>query len=62
MSQQTPVSTPTPAAEPSARRTLIIGVLFGLAASAAYGSAQVLTRQGNGSAPPLTGTLFPRLQ
>lgn len=47
----------TPAGETSARRTLITGIAFALAAATAYGSSQVITRQVIGDlAPPLTGT------
>ena len=41
------------------RRTLITGAAFALCAAMAYGSSQVLTREGIGSlAPPLVGSLI----
>jgi DME family drug/metabolite transporter len=44
------------AAAPSARRTLLLGLLFGFGAAMSYGTSQVLTRYSvSGVAPPLVG-------
>lgn len=44
------------ASAPSARRTLLLGLLFGFGAAMSYGTSQVLTRYSvSGAAPPLVG-------